>query len=141
MKLYICENCAKWVLGCELDGDFRRRCIANNRKDFKPKEASGGESSRLNPLLDCIGECGNCEDNITSSKWISNLCGRVEKASKLPESPLKENEGIKHGEMYMGEDDILKREPTIAELLQQKMCRECEEVDCKKCEKEALNYD
>jgi len=54
--------------------------------------------------------------------------------------PLKENEGIKHGEMYMGEDDILKREPTNAEMLQQKACRECEEEDCKNCEG-GMRYD
>lgn len=66
------------------------------------------DASRLNPLLDCDGECGDCEDNITTAKWIPNLCGRVEKASEDPVNTTKPPEPnicalIKHdnNQMYI----------------------------------------
>ena len=33
-----CDNCKNWVLGCELDGDFRRSCIKDNYDCYSPKE-------------------------------------------------------------------------------------------------------
>ena len=31
-----CDNCKNWVLGCELDGEFRRSCIKDNYDCYNP---------------------------------------------------------------------------------------------------------
>ena len=31
-----CDGCKRWTLGCELDGNFRRACVARDYKWFVP---------------------------------------------------------------------------------------------------------
>jgi len=41
-----CDDCRKWALGCELDGDFRRYCIKLKYKYFKPKKESESNGNK-----------------------------------------------------------------------------------------------
>ena len=54
-----CDNCERWVLGCELDGTYRRWCIKMNYRWFRPKDVEAYLQSladELEPKTHCC-EC------------------------------------------------------------------------------------